>query len=118
MQTEPVGTTSTGNHEALDLRALATRLAEDAPYTYTFEDAKRDIKSLIARTEALEGREEVVAQLIKLAISHGVSPAALDRLNDALDELAPVADGAVPNGKPNLVAHWGIDATVCRRREA
>jgi hypothetical protein len=54
---------------------------------YTVEDAKKDMRTLIARLEALQDRQAVVAHLIELAIGHGVTPDALDRLNDALDEL-------------------------------
>lgn len=106
------------NGEALDVGALATRLAEHASYAYTFEDAKRDMRSLIAWVEKLEEREAVVAHLIKLAIDHGVSPRALDRLNDALDELEPAADGPSANGKAHLVAHWAIEQPAADGEEA
>lgn len=70
---------------ALDLQALVERLNTTGPYTY--EDARREMRVLIAAVQALEEREDAVAHLIRLAISHGVTPAALDRLNDALVEL-------------------------------
>ena len=57
-------------------------------YIYTVEDAKEDMRTLIARLEALQDRQAVVAHLIKLA-----TPGALDRLNDALDELEPPGGG-------------------------
>jgi hypothetical protein len=104
--------------EALDVGALATRLAEHASYTYTFEDAKQDMRSLIAWVEKLEDRQAVVAHLIKLAIDHGVSPAALDRLNDALDELEPAADEPSANGKAHLVARWSIEQRTADGEEA
>jgi hypothetical protein len=100
---------NTGAQEELDLDALAARLTERASYTYTFDDAKQDMRSLISWIETLEERQAAVAHLIKLAISHGVSPAALDRLNDALDELEPAVEGEPPGGKAKLVAHWATE---------
>ena len=41
---------------------------------YTVEDAKEDMRTLIARLEALQDRQAVVAHLIKLAIGNGCHP--------------------------------------------
>jgi hypothetical protein len=77
-----MGTTLERN---IDLEAVAAHLSGVGPYTY--DDARYDMGNLIARVKRLEEQRVVVAHLIKLAILHGVSPAAEDRLNDALIEL-------------------------------
>jgi hypothetical protein len=70
-----------------DLQALSAHVMNGSTYMYTSDEAKQDLRLLIATVKVLEQRQAAAAHLIRLAIGHGVSPAALDRLDDALDEL-------------------------------
>ncbi len=84
------GTSTTVNEAgAVDLEAVAARLAGVGPYTY--EDARVDMRALIAMVQRLEEQQAAAAHLIKLAIVHGASPLAIDRLDDALIELGRTA---------------------------
>lgn len=76
---------ATAPEEQIDLEAVAAHLTGVGPYTY--EDARDDMGKLIATVNRLEEQRAVVAHLIKLAILHGASQLAKDRLNDALIEL-------------------------------
>jgi len=71
--------------QELDLRAIEAHLEGTGPYTY--DDARDDVRALISAVRRLEEQRAAVAHLINLAILHGASPLAIDRLRDALHEL-------------------------------
>ena len=74
-----------GVAKTVDLQGLAARLSEVGPYSY--EDARDDMLTLITMVRQFEEQRAVVAHLIKLALRHGTSQGATDRLKDALSEL-------------------------------
>jgi hypothetical protein len=89
---------------SLDLEAIEANVGEADSYSYV--DAQRDVRTLLAAVRHLEEQRAAVARLIDLAIEHGASPLAVDRLEDALAELRrprelsspPAADSAPPAG--------------------
>jgi hypothetical protein len=95
------------DEKVADLQALSARLTRHGTYMYTLDEAEEEIRSRIAGVQRLEECHTAVAHLIRLAIGHGVSPAALDRLNDALDELEPSSIDQNPAAHDHVVTAGG-----------
>lgn len=69
----------------IDLRAIEAHL--DCAGEYTTDLAQDDVRLLLAAVRRFEEQRATVARLIDMAIFHGADPLAVERLDDALDEL-------------------------------
>ncbi|HTW08384.1 MAG TPA: hypothetical protein VME46_12785 [Acidimicrobiales bacterium] len=78
------GTVNADGH-AFDLAPVTAHLTSGRRND---EDSQREIVALVATVRALEEHQAAATRLIKLAIDHGISGPARDRLDDALVELA------------------------------